>query len=111
MVLVNKEEKKEIIRIFNENFFDVLDEEKLIEYLENQGATYLASREDVIDQWTDLMEVKCPVIYLDEDKIIEDDTDWEELSKDKFLNTFRLFEEDFATKELRLKEIIKYDTE
>ena len=112
MVSLNSKEQEEVFRVFNENFFEVLDKEKLIEFLENNGATYIASKEDVIDQWADLMCVNFSLEFLDQDYIIRNDDDWEELSPLRYINTFKLFAEgDEITNELRLKEIIKYDDE
>ena len=112
MVSLNSKEQEEVCRVFNENFFEVLDEEKLIEFLENNGATYIASKEDVIDQWADLMAVNFSLEFLDQDYIIRNDDDWEELSPLRYINIFRLFTDgDEVTNELRLKEIIKYKDE
>ena len=100
---LNNKEKKELERIFNENGYNVKDIETLSFELEEQGATYIGEKEDIVDQWAELMEIRCPLIYLDENKIIEDDTDWEELSKNRYLNTYRIFEDRDILKELELK--------
>lgn len=104
---LNESEKKELKRIFDENGFDILDIEELAFLLEEQGATYIGDRDDIVDQWCELMDIRCQRIYLDEDKIIEDDNDWEELSNSKYLNIYRLFEDDDITNRLELKDLIR----
>lgn len=107
MVKLNSYEKKEVIRCFKENGYEVLNKNKLFTYLENNGATYTADKCDVIDQWIELMCCNVPRDCLDEDYIIRNDNDWEELSKMRFINTYRLFEDDYATNELIKQNIIK----
>lgn len=107
MVKLNSHEKKEVIRCFKENGYEILDENKLFTYLENNGATYVANKYDVIDQWIELTCCNIPKDCLDEDYIIRNDDDWEELSAMRFINIYRLFEDDYATNELVEQNIIK----
>ena len=68
---LNQEERNELIRIFDENGYDVIDIEKLSFELEEQGATYIGDKDDIIDQWCDLMGIDIPTEFLDEDGIID----------------------------------------
>lgn len=107
MVKLNSYEKKEAIKYFTANGYIVLDKEKLISYLENNGTTYIGDKTDVIDQWIDLMCCNVPRDCLDENYIVRNDEDWEELSAMRFINTYRLFEDTYATDELIKQNIIK----
>lgn len=107
MIKLNSHEIKEVIEHFKTNGYKILNEDKLIKYLQNNGATYIADKYDVIDQWIELMCCNIPRDCLDEDYIIRNDNDWEELSKMRFINTYRLFEDGYATKELIEQNIIK----
>lgn len=100
---LNTEEKKELIRIFDENSYDVTDLEKLTFYLEESGATYIADQEDVVIQWAELMDINCPTEFLDWNRIINSDNDWEELSNSRYLNIYRIFEDQDVLNELELK--------
>ena len=101
---LNSYEKQEVIRIFDENGYDVTDIEKLSFYLEECGATYIADSEDVVIQWAELMDIRCPTEFLDWDRIIQADNDWEEISKNRFLNIYRIFEDGDTIKELELRQ-------
>ena len=90
---LNESERQELIRIFDENGYDVTDIEKLTFELEKQGSTYIGDRKDIMDQWCDLMCITFSREFLDEDYIIRNDEDWEELSHNRFFNTYRMFED------------------
>lgn len=83
-----------IIEIFEENDYRVVYLSKLLEAL-NVGATYIGTKDDIIDQWCDLMEANnIPREFLDEDTIIFRDDDWVHLEGGRhYLNTFRVFED------------------
>lgn len=99
---LNSYEKEELIRIFDENGYDITDLEKLSFELEEQGATYIGTKDDVVEQFKEAMGIQCPNEFLDENYIVETDQDWEELSKMRFLNIYRLFEEEDELKRLEL---------
>lgn len=100
---LNTKEKKELIRIFDENSYDVTDLEELTFYLEESGATYIADQEDVVIQWAELMDINCPTEFLDWNRIVDSDNDWEELSNSRYLNIYRIFEDQDVLNELELK--------
>ena len=100
---LNTEEKKELIRIFDENSYDVTDLEELTFYLEKSGATYIADQEDVVIQWAELMDINCPTEFLDWNRIVDSNNDWEELSNSRYLNIYRIFEDQDVLNELELK--------
>ena len=99
---LNQEERNELIRIFDENGYDVIDIEELTIALEEQGATYICNKDDVVDKWCDLMGIDIPTEFLDEDYIVEHYDDWEELSQNRFFNTYRMFEDYDEVKRLEL---------
>ena len=107
---LNTAEKQELIRVFDENGFKVKDIEEVAFYLEEQGATYLGDKTEIVSQWADLMGVDFPIDFLDHDYIVDNDTDWEALSAMRYINTYRLFEDGSdAIRELELKkELITY---
>lgn len=104
---LNKEEKQELIRIFNENNFEIKDIEEVAFYLEREGSNYLGDEEEVVNQWAELMGVNFPIDFLDHEYIVDMDEDWEELSDVTYVNTYRLFEDDnYDIKELQKRKLI-----
>ena len=97
---LNSKEKEELIRIFDENGYNVTNIDKLSTELESWNATYLGTKEDIIDQWADLMNINFPLDFLDQDYIIRNDDDWEELSEIRYVNKYRLFEDEEYIKKL-----------
>lgn len=111
MYKLNKEEQQEVIRVFEENGFVINDLEEVVFYLENNGATYLGDKDEVVSQWAELMGVDFPLEFLDEEYIVENSDDWEELSQSRYINIERLFEDgrSEAIRDLELKqEAISY---
>jgi len=93
MYKLNKEEQQEVIRVFEENGFVINNLEEVVFYLENNGATYLGDKSEVVSQWAELMGVDFPLEFLDEEYIVENNDDWEELSQSRYINIERLFED------------------
>ena len=91
-----------VAKVSESHGYDVIDIEELTIALEEQGATYICNKDDVVDKWCDLMGIDIPTEFLDEDYIVEHYDDWEELSQNRFFNTYRMFEDYDEVKRLEL---------
>lgn len=79
--------------------YEPIDTGKLIDYIKEN---YVKSGEDIVDEWCELKGWKVDKDYLDWDMIIRNDNDYEQVDRDKFLNTFWLEDGELELKRLDL---------
>lgn len=80
--------------------FEWIDCGKLVDHIKEH---YVSEQKDVVMEYIEAMEIKVPSIdILDWDKICQQDNDYEQIAKDKYLNIYRLENDSLELKRLDL---------
>lgn len=98
---------KDIKDYFNRNNFEIVNEDKVVEYLIEDNI--LRTFDLVLDSNLEMLEINCPIKYLKVDKIVEDDKDYIEVGNEiggvLYLDVFCL--NDFGFKYMLKENMIK----
>ena len=91
---------KEILYWIKQLGFKWISCGKLIDHIKEN---YVKEQRDVIIEYIEAMEIKVPSIdILDWNKICQEDNDYEQIAKDKYLNIHRLENDSIELKRLDL---------
>lgn len=92
---------KKILYWIEQFGFKWIDSGELIDYIKKN---YIRNGEEIIDEFIWYMEWKVDKKYLNKEKIIEDNNDYDDLGNDMYLNIFLLEQDSLTLQRLDLIE-------